>query len=756
MKAEEILAKGSRGGARGDNLVEHTLRVLEVLRSLRRRHPHLAEQVGDGRLWVKAERSLLVHDMGKAARPFQDYLLGKAGPWRHRHEVLSLLFLPAVVDPASDDYAWIAATVASHHRDASCILHDRYPLRADPEDIDLLGLTTAIDDETQTHLRAWLRAVSHSDELGPSGLPTHDPAEIVQLGLRAYQGLLRRIDDTRSVAVALRGLSMQADHVASAGHSDVATVALVDGEELVKRLRRQGCDRGKPLVWRGYQTALASVDGSVVATAPTGSGKTEAALLWAHRQQQLHEGGLLIYLLPYQASANAMASRLRRILNTSVALLHGRSAEVAYREAVAEEAPNPDVVARRMHDLARLRQPGVWVTTIYQLLRAAYQVPGWEALWVSLSSAKIIVDEVHAYEPERTGMLLAFLNEAQSKWGANVCTLTATAPTWLRDAIREELNCGTVYADEDTYRRMRRHRLEVLDGELLDSKNLEDIVRSARRGTSILVTANTVSRARQVRERLAERLGDDVLLLHSRFAMRDRLAKEDAVAKARGAELELSERHPLVLVATQVVEVSLNLDFDCLYSDPAPLEALIQRFGRVNRKGRLDLAPVRVLTRPVDGSGVYETELVQKSLAVCCAADGEAIDEKMLAHWLDRVYAQELASSFRRKVSDSARRFRHACLHNVKPFESNPELADEFDRLFDGTEVLPLDLLDEYRAAAERSTLEASNLLVPASDRLLASLKRSGMAAYDRALHQWLVRVPYDPRIGLGSNDGGK
>ena len=756
MRAEEILAKGARAGARGESLVEHTARALQVLESLRRRHPHLGQQVGDDRLWVRAERSVLVHDAGKAARPFQDYLMGKTRPWRHRHEVLSLLFLPAVVDPASDDYPWVAATVASHHRDASCILRDKYPLRADPEDLDLIGLTGAIDPETQTHLVEWLRQASGAAEVESASLADNDPVEMVQRGLRAYQMLLHRLDGNRFVGVALRGLLMQADHVASAGHGHVATVALLDAKGLADSLRRQGCDRDRPLIWRGYQTALASTDGSVVATAPTGSGKTEAALLWARRQQERHDGGLLVYLLPYQASANAMAARLRGILQADVALLHGRSAEVAYRDAVADDLPDPALVARRLQDLARLRQPGVWVTTIYQLLRAAYQVPGWEALWVSLASANIIVDEVHAYEPERTGMLLAFLNEARSKWGANVCTLTATAPTWLREAIRAELNCATVDADEDTYRRMRRHRLEVIDGELLEGKVLDDIVQRARQGLSILITANTVSRAREVRKCLAQVLGEGVLLLHSRFTMRDRLAKESAVAKARGAELELSERRPLVLVATQVVEVSLNLDFDCLYSDPAPLEALIQRFGRVNRKGRLGLAPVQVLARPLDGHGVYEPELVQKSLAVCSAADGSVIDERMLANWLDRVYATELACSFSRRVSDAAGRFRQACLHNMQPFESNPELADQFDQLFNGTEVLPLDLVDEYRVAAERSVLEASNLLVPVPDRMLSSLKRSGQADYDRVLRQWLVSVPYDAGMGLGSHGGGK
>jgi len=755
MRIEEVWAKGASKGARGESLPEHTARALRVLGALRRRHPHLAAQAGDERLWLWAERSLLVHDAGKAARPFQDYLMGKDGPWRHRHEVLSLMFVPLIVNPESEDYPWVAAGVAAHHRDASFILCERYPPRADPEDLDLLGLTGAIDSDTQTHLTEWLRQTSGVAE-GLPCMPGKNPVETVLLGLRAYQALLRSLCSRRPAAVALRGLVMQADHVASAGCEEVATVALPDEQELADRLRLQGCDGGRRLVWRGYQSALASTDGPVVASAPTGSGKTEAALLWAHRQQRRHGGGLLVYLLPYQASANAMAARLRRILCTDVALLHGRSAEVAYRQAVEEDAPKPETVARRVQDLARLRQPGVWVTTIYQLLRAAYQLPGWEALWTSLSSATIVVDEIHAYEPERTGMLLAFLREAQSRWGASTCALTATAPTWLKNAVCSELNSASVDADAETYKCMRRHRLEVLEGELLDDEILNSIIHDARQGLSVLVTANTVRRAQEVWERLARTLGDDVLLLHSRFAIRDRLAKEAQVAEARGAEGEPSRRRSLVLVATQAVEVSLNLDFDCLYSDPAPLEALIQRFGRVNRKGRLHLARVRVLTRPTDGQHVYEAELVKRSLAVCAAAHGSVIDEKLLTYWLDCVYAADLARSFGERVGDSSKLFRRACLDNLEPFESKPELADQFDKLFDGTEVLPAALLEEYRSAAERSLLEASNLLVPLSDRMLSLLKRTGRAKYDRSLYQWVVHVPYDSRIGLSPNGGGK
>lgn len=154
------------------------------------------------------------------------------------------------------------------------------------------------------------------------------------------------------------------------------------------------------------------------------------------------------------------------------------------------------------------------------------------------------------------------------------------------------------------------------EGDMLQGKWLNHIANDAKDGRSVLVCLNTVKRAQQAYEELTDRLSNrvEVELLHSRFNGIDRLEKEKHVQNACGSIS--NNRKTIVLVATQVVEVSLDIDLDVIYSDPAPLEALIQRFGRINRRCLKKYAPVNVFNKPDDGQHIYDDALVKNTLNV--------------------------------------------------------------------------------------------------------------------------------------------
>lgn len=129
---------------------------------------------------------------------------------------------------------------------------------------------------------------------------------------------------------------------------------------------------------------------------------------------------------------------------------------------------------------------------------------------------------------------------------------------------------------------------------MLMDRWLARIVKFAETGQSMLVCCNTVKRTQQVYDEMQRKLQGraKVVLLHGRFNSKDRLDKEGIVQAATGSQS--TEQKPIVLVATQVIEVSLDIDLDVIYTDPAPLEALIQRFGRINRRRLKECAPVCV------------------------------------------------------------------------------------------------------------------------------------------------------------------
>jgi len=159
------------------------------------------------------------------------------------------------------------------------------------------------------------------------------------------------------------------------------------------------------------------------------------------------------------------------------------------------------------------------------------------------------------------------------------------------------------------------------------------------------------------------------------------------------------------VVATQVVEVSLNVDFDTLYSDPAPLEALLQRFGRVNR-GREKNAPlcdVHIMRQPDDEKTLlpYEADMVARSLQALESLDGLPIDEAKVTALLEEVYDATIRENWHKKYDNSANTFK-GILEQMKPYQSADKiLMLKFYENFDGRQVIPLDYHEEYLIAIE-------------------------------------------------------
>jgi CRISPR-associated endonuclease/helicase Cas3 len=768
-----LWAKSSRNGKPGESLAAHTVAVVKMLSRLAVRAPGLARVADDERLWHRAFWACWLHDLGKGASGFQCVLRSDGQHWEHRHEVLSLAFLPWVAEPGTDDFVWITAGVVSHHRDASVILQDRYDIGRSVEAYTRAALSEMVaqlDEHTVDALirfvvetgPAWLASstlVARGVEI-PSGLiPDRrvfrsEAAGWILEALRGYGRLVSRPDSqadggARRQGILLRGLVQLADHLASAHAGAIESLELPGVVDLFKRLGITVSDGDLA----SHQVGARARVGSLVLAAPTGSGKTEAAILWAGRQQaESSRSRRLVYLLPYQASLNAMQMRLNRTLKTEVGLVHAKATQAIYRTLVEQEY-RPAVAAAKAYaanNLARMHHPSVWVGTPYQLLRGAYRLPGYEQIWTVLAGSQIVVDEPHAYEPERLGLILGMLAELVRNWDVRVCAMTATLPNWTRSLLETAVGASSLDIDASLFARYRRHKLQVVRGEVLDETVLDRIAEAARRGLSVLVAVNTIARAQRVYSMLVKRRGQDqVRLIHSRFIAQHRTEKEQEILRLLGVGVERASSEGLVVVATQVVEVSLNLDFDTIFSEPAPLEALAQRFGRVNRRGTKGIVPVHVLNQPHGGQGIYHGTLVERTLAWLAASDGETLDEARLTSALDQIYGEDLAEMFRSKVEATWRDFGAVCIRGLVPFASDEELADRFDELFDGTEILPASFVERYRGQREQEPLEAHGLLVPLSERWRRELRRRGLAAWSPDLRQWVADVPYDGTNGL-------
>jgi CRISPR-associated endonuclease/helicase Cas3 len=771
---EEIIwAKSAEKGQAGhpESLARHTWGVLQKLAEAVRLRPDLPARIGFAGLWNCLFWACFLHDFGKAARGFQERLRG-GERWPHRHEVLSLAFVDWVANALSaEECMWVAAAVVSHHKDADEIQR----LYIDPLDLDedpLIDRLAEISDEAKLGLWRWLKECPacwiealglHDKGIRLPSLPEGPEAirQVCEQGvartrywLRTYRQFLRTLNQTdqRTLitgTLALRGHLCCADHMASA-HTGKAPVPLLSRP--ADLLARLGIEAESLYA---HQITCAETSGSAVLVAPTGSGKTEAALLWACAQASKIPVPRLFYTLPYQASMNAMYDRLRaRAFPGQVGLEHSRSTLALYRRWLQEDyTPRRAAMeARSANNLAHLNYFPVRVLSPYQILKASYRLRGYEELLSDLFEATFIFDEIHAYEAERLAIILATVRYLREQLGAMFLVMSATLPGLLQARLAHALGtCASVQAAPDLFAQFRRHELHILEGDLLADRYLQQIAQVAAHGCSVLVCCNTVSRAQQVYDELCGRLPDCVhlLLLHGGFNGKDRLEKENAVRVATGSQS--TERRPIVLVATQVVEVSLDIDLDVIYTDPAPLEALIQRFGRINRRRLKESAPVNVLTEPNDGQGVYEEDLVQATLAVLAKNSGCLIDEEAISDWLDAVYQGPIAERWNRAYEVTYNEFEAACLRTLRAFNSDRNLEEIFYRAFDGVDVLPVCLeCKYYRLMEAGEPLEASQLLVSIRWGRYCKLRREGRVREGReAGSPRVVDAEYSSELGL-------
>ncbi|WP_255954589.1 CRISPR-associated helicase Cas3' [Streptomyces odontomachi] len=793
-----VWAKSAQRHRPPELLTAHLSAAYAAANLLRRRVGRIdvAEAVFAGSFWPTVELADLTHDAGKVAGGFQTMISGRARRWGERHEVASLGFLPFLVEDP-DLLSWVASAVVTHHRALT---------GENGRDVEALyGVATAAEMAARfapseplalPALQAWLHEAAARAAL-PVDANAGDSKEatIDRLAGHAHRLLGDVLDrwadpvdrDEGLAAVLLQGAVTLADHLSSAHRSLSTAQPLDDGFR--SRLEQQFANRGRTL--RKHQLQAADITGHLLLRAPTGSGKTEAALLWAARQATaLMSSGCgvprVFFTLPYLSSINAMATRLADVLGdpTAVGVAHSRAA--SYHLAVSispedgdeeDETGGPcrvDAAAKALSRAAatKLFHESVRVGTPYQLLRAALAGPAHSGILVDAANSVFILDELHAYDARRLGYLLASAR-LWERLGGRVAVLSATLPTVMADVFKETLTAPTALLEATDLGLPIRHLLHTRPHHLTDEAAREEIRKRLSNDESVLVIANNVAHALELYADLApavrERHGEEAaLLLHSRFRRKDRSSIEKKISERFGtvAPDRQHTRRPGLLVATQVVEVSLDVDFDVLFTGAAPLEALLQRFGRVNRIGARRPADV-IVHRPIwntrrgDRSheyadGIYRREPVESTWDILTRHAGEAVDESDATEWLNEVYATDWGVEWRREVMERRDEFDSAFLRFAYPFDDRSGLSETFDELFEGTEAILEEDRDGYVAALQEAGTgnQAAGRLL-ADEFLIPMPHWAGpLTRYEKTLQVRIIDGDYTPDRGLLSVRG--
>ena len=351
-----------------------------------------------------------------------------------------------------------------------------------------------------------------------------------------------------------------------------------------------------------------------------GSGKTEAALILAQRMLEARKGRGLFLALPTMATADAMFRRASDVVGRlfrvapSLTLAHGRARlSVPFHDIVGREAGEPgDVTCAPWLADTRRRAllADVGVGTVDQALLAAMPTRfATLRLW-GLASKILIVDEVHEMGDPYMAAVLRQLLYGHAMLGGSAILMTATLPLDQRAALISAFRAGAGQPPAPELDWVYP-ALTVAGGSALAipaiaslrgpivvrrlpaaSEALNRLVSAVAAGAACVWIRNAVDDAIAAVQALRQ-CGVPADLLHARFALTDRKRIEAAAVDRFGKDRP--SRVGRVLVATQVVESSLDLDFDVMVSDLAPMASLVQRAGRLWR--HMDRRPRSV--RPV-------------------------------------------------------------------------------------------------------------------------------------------------------------
>ncbi|MEH3144199.1 MAG: CRISPR-associated helicase Cas3' [Methylobacterium frigidaeris] len=354
----------------------------------------------------------------------------------------------------------------------------------------------------------------------------------------------------------------------------------------------------------------------------TGGGKTEAALMLAHRLLAEGRADGLYLALPTMATANAMFARIDEIAGRlydgaarpSLALAHGRAGlHPRFRRAAeglfADTAPGSDEDAAAVapawlaSESRKALLADLGVGTIDQAVLAVLPNRYGTVRLAGLAGKILIVDEAHSYDAYVSAELFRLVAFHAASGGTTI-VLSATLPAavkrrlvaaWRgavgapgRPLAATDYPLATLIGTDGTPAEARLAARADLCRSLLVERvpdaadALDRIRRAAEAGACVAWIRNTVDDA--LDGAAALRLASlDADLFHARFAVADRLDIEARVLARFGKASRPEERRARVLVATQVVEQSLDLDFDLVVTDLAPVDAVLQRAGRLWR-----------------------------------------------------------------------------------------------------------------------------------------------------------------------------
>lgn len=635
-----------------ETIIEHTNQLLENLNLLKNIYAQDINKCTTERFWYLLEIICKYHDIGKVYTPFQNMILEKLKqptiPTKFsneiKHEQLSPMFIPVEQLGLTENEKILVYQSIYYH-------HERKR-----EEIDKSYIRQIIEEDIQPKLE------SVKEEL---------KIEINKdLNTRYIKYIKQRITEDNELYneyCMLKGLLHRLDH-SSSGHLDVEE----DNKQIISDCTTEFMYNNNFEKNKLQTFTSENQNKNILVIGSTGIGKTEAALLWSKNSKTF-------FTLPIRVSINAIFDRIRDNLKyKNVGLLH--STALDYLEET-QEFENEEEIYEQTKNLCYK----ITTCTIDQIFPFVFKYKGYEKIYATLGYSKIVIDEVQAYAPEIVAIILKGIEKIH-KLGGQFMIMTATLPRIYKEEL-EKMNIKFEYGK--FIKPVKRHAIKIQKQEIVD--DVENICIKGQ-NNKVLVIVNTVNKAIELYSKIKEMENINVNLLHSRYILRDRNEKERQIK-----EFSNTEKNHGIWISTQIVEASLDIDFDYLYTEMSTLDSLFQRLGRCYRKREYTKKEpnVYIYTENVTGIGknnVYNEQIHEKSIELLEKYDNQILEEDTKIELVDKLYSKEIleGTQFYKDFKAGIE-----VLDNIIDYDIDKTKAQKLLRNIENTTVIPKPIYDE-------------------------------------------------------------